>query len=75
MQVCDRTWNRDGQPVAATVQVQIESATVLEVYHLCEEELEALRIFLNDPGAWRLKPGPKPGSSRKVTRLEDAARA
>lgn len=68
MNICDRTWKRDGVAVAATVTLALEGPEVDEIYHLCPSEAEAVRAFLNNPA----KPS-KEGRPRKVLRLSDKA--
>jgi len=72
MQICDRSWKRDGQPVLATTEITLQGVDVEEVYQLCAAEVAALRSFLNEPHKWQETP-PRKGASRKVLRLTGAA--
>lgn len=55
MQVCDRTWARDGQPVPSTVTVTLVGPELEEEYHLTMAEAELVRSFINEPSLWAKK--------------------
>jgi hypothetical protein len=67
--VCDRTWKRDGQPVAAAFTIEISGPEMEEEYHLSLTEVELVRSFLNEPTLWVKKtPG---GKVRQILSLKD----
>ena len=52
MKICDRSWQRDGHPVPATIEITITGREVEELYNLCPTEHELLLSFLNSPADW-----------------------
>ena len=74
MNICDRTWKRDGQPVPATVHVVISGPELDEEWHLSEKESDAVRHFIANPTLWeRTTPSKKRGSN--ILGLKDKAKA
>ncbi len=53
MNICDRCWRRDGQPVIASVTVVFAGPELEEEYHLSASEADEVRSFINEPTQWK----------------------
>ena len=55
MNICDRTWKRDGQPVPAPVTVIFAGPELEEEWHLSQTESDLVRSFIAEPAKWQRK--------------------
>lgn len=69
MQVCDRTWKRDGQPVDAVVTVIFAGPELEEEWHLSSAESDLVRSFISEPAKWQKKT--TKGKVRDILSLKD----
>ena len=57
LNICDRTWKRDGQPVQSSVTVIFAGPELEEEWHLCPKESDLVRSFISEPSKWQKKTG------------------
>jgi hypothetical protein len=55
LNICDRCWKRDGQPVIASVTVVFAGPELEEEWHLCPAESDLVRSFISEPAQWQRK--------------------
>jgi hypothetical protein len=72
MEICDRTWKRDGQPVMACVTVVFAGPELEEEWHLSAQESDLVRSFISEPAKWERKTSK--GKVRDILSLKDKAK-
>ena len=68
MQICDRTWKRDGQPILAVVSVIFAGPELEEEWHLSAKESDLVRSFITEPSLWQKTTGK--GKVRNILSLK-----